>query len=84
DKRWASIHMVPEETVQAHLDLDGKMMIPIHWGAFTLSFHDWTDPIERVINAAKKNNVTISTPKIGEILLLDSTDYPTSTWWKGL
>ncbi len=84
DRRWASIHMLPEETVQAHIDLKGMMMIPIHWGAFTLSFHDWTDPIERVSNSAQKQNVIISTPKIGEIIHLDSKDYPNTTWWREL
>ncbi|CAM2878814.1 MBL fold metallo-hydrolase [Paenibacillus sediminis] len=82
DKRWANIHMFPEQTVQAHLDVKGKVMIPVHWAAFTLSFHDWTDPIERVLKAAKERGVAISTPKIGEKVIVGSSEYPTSTWWR--
>jgi L-ascorbate metabolism protein UlaG (beta-lactamase superfamily) len=52
DPRWASIHMIPEETVQANRDLQGKVMIPIHWGAFTLLVHDWRDRWQRHRNEA--------------------------------
>jgi L-ascorbate metabolism protein UlaG (beta-lactamase superfamily) len=80
-EKWAAIHMMPEETVKAHLDVRGKMMIPIHWGAFTLSLHDWTDPVERAVKAANVNNVMISTPQIGETISLDD-EHPRSKWWK--
>ncbi|MDP4170893.1 MAG: MBL fold metallo-hydrolase, partial [Bacillota bacterium] len=82
DERWASIHMVPEETVQAHMDVKGKLMIPIHWAAFTLALHDWTDPVDRAVKAATERNVAISTPRIGETIVLGSSDYPTAAWWK--
>lgn len=82
DERWAAIHMLPEETVQAFTDVKGKLLIPIHWGAFTLAFHDWYDPIERVLKAANKIGVTISTPKIGEIVTLGADQVPKSIWWK--
>lgn len=48
DPRWSAIHMLPEETVQAHIDVQGELLLPIHWGAFTLALHEWSDPIERV------------------------------------
>lgn len=47
DERWSAIHLMPEETIQAQLDVMGSLMIPIHWGAFTLAMHAWTDPVER-------------------------------------
>ncbi|KRE53602.1 hypothetical protein ASG81_02255 [Paenibacillus sp. Soil522] len=82
DERWAAIHMMPEETVQAHLDVRGKVMIPIHWGAFTLALHDWTDPVERAVKAAKERNAMISTPKIGETVFIRAAAYPASLWWR--
>lgn len=82
DERWAALHMMPEETVQAHIDVKGKLMIPIHWGAFTLSVHDWTDPVERAQKAAKERGVLICTPKIGETVHVSSEEYPTVPWWK--
>lgn len=82
DERWSMIHMMPEETVQAQLDVKGKRLIPIHWGAFTLALHDWDAPIERVMKAAKAKNVSVSTPKIGETVMIGNEIYPESVWWR--
>lgn len=82
DPRWADIHMLPEQTVQAHLDVRGALMIPIHWAAFTLSMHDWTDPVERVFAAAKAQNVRLATPRIGEPVYAGSAEVPSLAWWK--
>lgn len=82
DQRWSAIHMMPEETVQAHLDVKGKLMIPIHWGAFTLALHSWTDPVERATKAAVQQNAAIATPRIGEAVMIGSSVYPRLAWWK--
>ncbi len=31
---WPLIHMMPEETVQAAVDLKAKQLLPVHWGKF--------------------------------------------------
>src|SRR5690606_12534059 len=62
---WKDIHMFPEETAQAHLDLKGKTLIPIHWGAFSLGMHDWNEPVKRLKNACVLKNIQIATPKPG-------------------
>lgn len=77
---WADIHMMPEETAQAHLDLKGKVLMPIHWGAFELSLHTWTEPIERVMAQAKKDGTTLCTPRIGESFVIGA-EVPHSHWW---
>ncbi|WP_276372148.1 MBL fold metallo-hydrolase [Chryseolinea sp. H1M3-3] len=79
---WKDIHMMPEQTVEAALDLKGKLMMPIHWGAFTLAMHTWTDPINRVTTRAHERLVPITTPKIGEAVVLQQPEFPHSTWWK--
>lgn len=81
DDRWSSIHMMPEQTVQAHLDVRGKTMIPIHWGAFTLALHSWTDPVERAVKEAARLGAVIATPRIGETVYLDAAELPDSAWW---
>lgn len=77
---WADIHMQPEETVQAHLDLRGKWLVPIHNGTFDLAMHAWTEPLERVTALAEQRHVEISTPRFGERL---SISEPTQgiAWW---
>ncbi|KUP25829.1 MBL fold metallo-hydrolase [Paenibacillus sp. DMB5] len=82
DRRWADIHMLPEQTVQAQLDLRGRLMIPIHWGAFTLALHDWTDPVERVLRAAQQQGLRLATPRIGEPVQVGEERYPSMTWWR--
>ena len=46
-KRLDEFDWLLRVTVQAHLDLRGKVLLPIHWGKFNLSIHAWTEPIER-------------------------------------
>ena len=79
---WKEIHMLPEQTVQAQLDLKGKLLMPIHWGAFSLSLHKWSEPIERLLNFAKTKNVTVTTPMIGESIIIGEK-YPCEKWWVG-
>ncbi|MDW3652389.1 MAG: MBL fold metallo-hydrolase [Bacteroidia bacterium] len=81
NKLWAQVHMMPEQTVQAGIDVKAKMIVPIHWGAFTLASHSWTDPIERVTKAAQEMSVEIATPQIGEPIILGEEDIPKTNWW---
>lgn len=67
---WPFVHMMPEQTAQAHLDLQGKVLLPIHWGQFNLSTHAWNEPIERLTVAAQEKNITLVTPQIGETFVV--------------
>ncbi|MFD3001066.1 MBL fold metallo-hydrolase [Pontibacter toksunensis] len=78
---WRNIHMMPEQTVQAHIDLKGKLLMPIHWGAFTLAMHSWTDPIERATKKAAELDVPVTTPRIGEPVILHQS-VPKKEWWR--
>ncbi len=82
NKLWSDVHMIPEQTVQASIDINARLIIPIHWGAFTLATHSWTDPIERVTKEAKKLNLPIATPQIGEPIVGSHSNVPESEWWK--
>ncbi|OAB78941.1 hypothetical protein ULVI_10210 [Cochleicola gelatinilyticus] len=81
DTQWPLIHMMPEETVQATIDVQATLMLPIHWGAFKLALHSWTDPADRVYKAASQANIKITTPIIGEPVILGEAS-PTSNWWE--
>lgn len=80
DKDWAEIHMTPEESVAAHMDLRGKVMMPIHNGTFNLAFHPWYDPLQRVTAEAEQKGASLTTPLVGEILTLGET-LPERKWW---
>lgn len=81
--RWADVHLFPEEGVQVGFDVKATYSIPIHWGKFNLSFHNWKEPIERFTNESVKQNLKIITPRIGQIIKLNSA-YPIEKWWKEL
>lgn len=77
---WKYIHMMPEETVQASIDLNAKLLLPVHWGKFSLSLHPWNESVTRAHAHAKLLNANITSPKIGEILQLDGV-LPNEKWW---
>ncbi|WP_041581112.1 MBL fold metallo-hydrolase [Bacillus sp. 1NLA3E] len=83
DRRWSWAHMFPEESVQANIDVRGKHMMLMHWGAFTLANHGWIEPIERALKEANKNDVNLIAPQIGETVPLDRRlPISVSSWWK--
>ena len=83
NKSWKYIHMMPEQTVQAAVDLKTKTMMPVHWAKFALSLHAWDEPIQRVTKEAYRLNVPIIHPMIGE--LVDLSNFGAQTeWWKGI
>lgn len=78
---WSEIHMLPEQSLQAHIDLKGKAMIPIHNCTFDLALHDWYEPMERIRELAHEEDVTLLTPVMGEKIDLNQIR-PTYAWWK--
>ncbi len=63
---WPDWHMGPEQAVEAHRRVGGRVMLPVHWGLFSLSTHAWTEPIERAAVAAREKGVVLATPRPGE------------------
>lgn len=79
-KAWAKVHMFPEQTLQAHLDLRGEILHPIHWGTFNLSLHSWYDPMVRLTAAAELQNVRCATPVVGDATVYGQS-IPSEKWW---
>ncbi|WP_175891376.1 MBL fold metallo-hydrolase [Burkholderia cepacia] len=81
DAQWPYVHMQPEETVQAHIDLRGRWLVPIHNGTFDLAMHRWQEPFERVTALAIVRGVELSTPRMGERLAL-AEPHRGERWWR--
>lgn len=77
---WPDIHMFPEQTVTAAKDLNAKILFPVHWGKFALSTHRWSEPAQRVMAAAKKCDLNIVIPYLGETISIDN-GYNNENWW---
>ncbi|MCF3194171.1 MULTISPECIES: MBL fold metallo-hydrolase [Pseudomonas] len=77
---WPHVHMQPEQSLQAHIDLNGRWLLPIHNGTFDLAFHAWSEPFARIVALAAQRNVLITTPQMGEAFNL-LTPHPGRAWW---
>jgi L-ascorbate metabolism protein UlaG (beta-lactamase superfamily) len=78
---WPKVHMFPEQTVQAHVDLKGIVLHPIHWATFNLALHPWYEPMVRLTAAAGFKNVKIATPLVGQTTVY-SRRIPAARWWE--
>ncbi len=82
DKNWENIHLGPKMAVQAHIDLQGNIFLPIHWGSYDLAIHPWKEPVKRVIKIAENSKVNLSLPKPGQLLSKNKL-IVNSRWWEG-
>ncbi|MCG9788301.1 MBL fold metallo-hydrolase [Vibrio mediterranei] len=80
NKLWSQIHMFPEQSVQAHIDVKGKVMMPIHNSTFDLSMHDWHEPMNRALEISQERGVTMVSPEIGQRLEIHNP-MPVNQWW---
>jgi L-ascorbate metabolism protein UlaG (beta-lactamase superfamily) len=80
NEHWSNVHMFPEQTVQAGIDLGARVLQPIHWATFNLAMHAWYEPVERLTEAAWNRSVKLSIPVMGQVV-----DYhkpgATELWW---
>lgn len=81
NQQWPDVHMQPEQSLQAHLDLRGKHLLPIHNGTFDLSLHAWYEPFERIHQLAQQHGVALCTPQMGEHLNL-AAPHSGKRWWQ--
>ena len=77
---WADSHLGPEQAVDAFIMARGRLMLPIHWGTFSLALHAWTEPAERLMVAAKKRGVHLVIPLVGGSVT-PSTSATVQRWW---
>jgi L-ascorbate metabolism protein UlaG (beta-lactamase superfamily) len=83
DSYWPTVHMTPEETVQAFQDVGARTLYLVHNSTFDLAFHGWREPLERVATLAQQRGMNLATPEIGEVLTLGKPR-ENRKWWEGL
>lgn len=77
---WPWTHLLLEKPADAAADLQAMMLQPIHWAKFPAADHPWTEPINKLIPAAKKKDILLNVPRIGEPYILG--DPPKQdNWW---
>jgi L-ascorbate metabolism protein UlaG (beta-lactamase superfamily) len=83
DAGWPTVHMTPEESVQAAQDVRAKVLFPVHNSTFDLAFHTWHEPLDRITDVAAARHVDIATPEIGEVFTVGQPR-TNVRWWAGL
>jgi len=84
NKSWKYIHMMPEQVLQAAIDLRSKRLFPVHSSKFALSIHSWDAPLKTISELNKKAHQQLVTPMIGELVDLNDPAQIFSEWWVGL
>ncbi len=80
DPMWADIHMGPDGAVRSFRAMGGAgLMMPIHWGLFSLALHAWRQPIERVFAV---DGLKIWSPEPGTPTEVVKGIELRSEWWR--
>jgi L-ascorbate metabolism protein UlaG (beta-lactamase superfamily) len=80
DPLWADIHMGPDGAMRMFRAMGATgLMMPIHWGLFSLALHAWRQPIERVFAA---EGLKIWAPEPGLPTEIVKGIELRSEWWR--
>jgi L-ascorbate metabolism protein UlaG (beta-lactamase superfamily) len=82
NEQWPEVHMTPEEAVRAHGDLGGGLLVPVHWATFNLAFHEWSEPVRRLLVEAKRADTRVAVPMPGERFIVNTP--PENDWWSAI
>lgn len=80
---WGSIHLGPENALQALAQLGGGTLLPVHWATFDLGLHPWDEPAEVLADLGEKQGVRLAIPRVGapiEPSRIERLD----PWWRTL
>lgn len=79
---WRYIHTLPEDVIQAAIDIDARHIIPVHAAKFALALHPWNEPLQKITSLGEENGLNILTPMIGEVVDLNRNDQQFTSWWE--
>ena len=77
---WPWTHLWLGQAAQAAVDLQARLLQPIHWAKFVEANHPWNEPIEKLLPAAEKLGVPVNVPRIGEPYTLGEPPRQ-EVWW---
>lgn len=73
---------MPEDVIQAAVDIQAKHIIPVHAAKFALALHPWNEPLQKITAFGKEKELDILTPMIGEVVDLNLPDQQFTVWWE--
>ncbi len=81
NKSWKNIHMMPHEVLLASKELKAKKIFPVHSSKFSLSLHNWDEPLKTITELNKTKKLHLITPMIGEKVNLKDDLQQFLEWW---
>src|SRR5258708_16609556 len=76
DAQWPYVHMQPDDTVQAHVDLRRRWLVPVHNGTFHRAMHHSQAPLCPVIALPPPRRLSLSTAPGGQRVCLAPSRRP--------
>ena len=78
---WGDMHLGPRNALEAHALLGGGAFLPVHWGTFALSTHDWDQPAEVLFALGRARGAQLLMPRLGEPVE-PAHERAVTTWWR--
>lgn len=82
NEKWHDIHLDPDEAYQAAMDLNTKVVFPIHWGTFDLALHSWHEPGDRFLKLLQTSELKGQFPPPG--VWINTKSEVLEDWWTTL
>ena len=82
NQAWHRIHLLPEETVQAAVDVGARRVLLAHNSKFALARHKWYEPMQQVAAMSDGQPYALLTPEIGQLVTYDSQPKDFARWWE--
>ncbi len=80
---WGTIHLGPENALEALKLLGGGAFLPVHWGTFNLAIHAWDEPAETLLALAPKQDAQLVMPRLGAPVEPSQVDR-VDPWWRAV
>ncbi|UPQ75853.1 MBL fold metallo-hydrolase [Chryseobacterium nepalense] len=82
NEAWKYIHALPEDVIQASIDVKARNIIPVHSSKFALALHSWNEPLKKVTSLAESKNLSVVIPMIGQPVDLNTAEHHFEKWWE--
>jgi len=79
DRRWPDDHMTPDLSVQAAVDVKAHHVVPVHWGAYSMAFHPWNEPVLKSVPEMHARGLKPLTPYQGQVF---DAETETNMWFQ--
>ena len=81
---WGDMHLGPDHALDAAVQLQADVFLPVHWGTFSLAMHAWDQPAERLVEIAPRRIERLVMPRLGEPFEPAQVSGRIEPWWRSV